>query len=1348
MESGSAPFAPAVQQVDRRIQQDQHVPDIAQFLGQGASGGEHGYTVRDGRTDVPTFIPSKKVPVPQVLLDELNQVRLKSFMGLFPELNRAWMTVDNRLYLWNYETQNDFTSYDGLDQIIVSVAVMKPKPDVFLDEIKHILVLATPVEIVILALMFEGGDVKKELKIMPTKFALPSDNVNMSKIVGTSAGRIFLGGLDGSLNEVTYQAEEGWFTPKCRKLNYTASRIMQFFPSFLQRRANSQPIVDLVVDDSRNIMYSLHMDGSIQVVDLGVNGDAFRVVTHKTDIASDTLRQFPGMFPDSGSAAQRDLNIVGIYPISAAESATVHLVAVTKTGVRLYFGTQSNVHYLSRHMEYDRNRRPESLILFHARFPPKTSGAAPVAALSSPSRSLLALDSSSATPEDVSAACFSSGVLLLADTRANSGEYLVAIGPDTSVIFRDPTGGTAPSNTAMPRKYEEFRETSFGLKLVDGKPNALAEIPLSKLAPKSLIFSANDPTLLRNELAIQTHLLPQREFLCLSASRLLVVQRNWPVDHLRQLLRTSGGNDTAALKEFRKAYGIEETCAMCLIIILNDGATDRQILDLARGMFHHAGGAPRIEFTNNQSFTNNANMPATPQMPPSPEEGTVTLSGCFEGISLYLTRLLRPIWHQPLFATGGSPFFNNSKMPREQLEQLQRQLLALRSFMETLVLFASPQQQQNGTNSVAGTPVRGRAAQSSRPQPQEWAHEKERQSLHSIHSLIQRCCELLSLMDLIAQCDSARVMNLVSTVNKLKVVQMRFGTSLSQNEEYLYTDLIDAVFRTVSSSDDSDKRERISDVLRNRCPSLFKEEDKIRMKAQECTQRAMLVVDGDFAAQWNFLEDSLEHYVTIAAYLVERQLLADIVQLYLYFRFYRGAIELVLRCALACDVQLEALKYYKAPEASSERGKALFEKRHTIYSYLKSFFDEARRGVQPAPTFGTILDTNGIPPRPAVTEEQLTTLFDDAFKFARDRDDELFHYWMYEYEYSLNATTQLVNMDTAFIEWWLKNRMQNKAVSLDLLCRYYQQQKRDSEAAKCCLDLACLPDAELPSDVHISLQDRASKLSEAKLLAQASRNPALAREISEHFDLARIQQSILQAMEQQFAGSEDPTIRKAVADLNAQLYNSTDLWRLFAARFGLREQALDILKVSGSRQPEVAKRLWKSIFDDYKYDGAGYNLDELKAKVRELTFRYYPSVDAVFPLSYIVLDLELVSIGQGAQGGNVDWVFQALVSDSSSNSGVPVPELVTVYSDLIERGGAYGVPPDAKLHLIRVLSHLLSHAIQRDQTGALPEAQVRNLRTSRVRSTVGRLLAELPKFGQEGSLLKEDYRKIDEWLIR
>jgi hypothetical protein len=32
-----------------------------------------------------------------------SDLEYKSFMGLFPEIQRAWLTIDNRLFLWNYE---------------------------------------------------------------------------------------------------------------------------------------------------------------------------------------------------------------------------------------------------------------------------------------------------------------------------------------------------------------------------------------------------------------------------------------------------------------------------------------------------------------------------------------------------------------------------------------------------------------------------------------------------------------------------------------------------------------------------------------------------------------------------------------------------------------------------------------------------------------------------------------------------------------------------------------------------------------------------------------------------------------------------------------------------------------------------------------------------------------------------------------------------------------------------------------------------------------------------------------------------------------------------------------------
>ncbi len=63
--------------------------------------------------------------------------------------------------------------------------------------------------------------------------SLPSDNVNMLKIIGMKNGRIFMAGSDGSLYELYYQADDGWFSKKARKINHSQSYLGSFV-SFLK----------------------------------------------------------------------------------------------------------------------------------------------------------------------------------------------------------------------------------------------------------------------------------------------------------------------------------------------------------------------------------------------------------------------------------------------------------------------------------------------------------------------------------------------------------------------------------------------------------------------------------------------------------------------------------------------------------------------------------------------------------------------------------------------------------------------------------------------------------------------------------------------------------------------------------------------------------------------------------------------------------------------------------------------------------------------------------------------------------------------------------------------------------
>lgn len=210
--------------------------------------------------------------VPHTITDQYAAMKYASFMGLFPEINRAWITVDNKLFLWNYQDGSVY-AYTDLTQVIVTAAIVRPTPGVFTERIKFALVLATPVEVVMLGVEFADDNVYGELRLWPTHFRIPSDNVHMLKIVGTEHGRIFMAGKDGCLYEFVYQERAGgrglggggsWLNPlswignvvgspilstdgsnswmggvqltaaaKARKLNHSQSTLGRLFPGFL-----------------------------------------------------------------------------------------------------------------------------------------------------------------------------------------------------------------------------------------------------------------------------------------------------------------------------------------------------------------------------------------------------------------------------------------------------------------------------------------------------------------------------------------------------------------------------------------------------------------------------------------------------------------------------------------------------------------------------------------------------------------------------------------------------------------------------------------------------------------------------------------------------------------------------------------------------------------------------------------------------------------------------------------------------------------------------------------------------------------------------------------------------------
>ena len=180
-------------------------------------------------------------------------------MGVLPEIDRAWITLDHKLFLWDYiegsvsqckidshansHFRQELSSFIDQPEIITQVALVKPRPGVFIDDISHILVVCTHITVILLGLsssQVTGPDnrQRREIKLYATDMTITTDGVEMSSVVGTDDGRIFMcGASDGNLYELHYQEKEAWFGKRLQLINHSAGGLSSFIP--LLRTAQS-----------------------------------------------------------------------------------------------------------------------------------------------------------------------------------------------------------------------------------------------------------------------------------------------------------------------------------------------------------------------------------------------------------------------------------------------------------------------------------------------------------------------------------------------------------------------------------------------------------------------------------------------------------------------------------------------------------------------------------------------------------------------------------------------------------------------------------------------------------------------------------------------------------------------------------------------------------------------------------------------------------------------------------------------------------------------------------------------------------------------------------------------------
>lgn len=289
--------------------------------------------------------------------------------------------------------------YDGITEVIVSVALTVPKPGIFLDSVKYLLVVATPVDIVLLAIC--ADDAFDQIKIVPTAYTLPSDNVTMIKIVGSELGRIFMIGNDKNLYELDYTISESTWAPilgtgpqrKCAKINHFAWnwKLNSIIPPiFRSQRDLLDEFTDICLDNSRNIVYTITLGGELNGFYLYQPSPTSSNSTSATPSSSsspsgnidfflnsfnlfDECRRYctSSRFAPQSSPHASLFNDpfssdgfipIAMYPIPFTESKKAHLLVILKNGIRIYL---SLIFY-----RYEVDHSPRGIEVSYIRNPP------------------------------------------------------------------------------------------------------------------------------------------------------------------------------------------------------------------------------------------------------------------------------------------------------------------------------------------------------------------------------------------------------------------------------------------------------------------------------------------------------------------------------------------------------------------------------------------------------------------------------------------------------------------------------------------------------------------------------------------------------------------------------------------------------------------------------------------------------------------------------------------------------------------------------------------------------------------------------------------------------------------
>lgn len=225
----------------------------------------------------PSFVPGRNKKWPLPIADALQGITVRAKCGVFPQISRVFVVVDNKIILWHYGT-DDLTQVQPFPETIVAVHLAEPRKNVFMSTIQQVLVVTTPSELHFVGLSsHDGGDLNSSdlVPLEMSDYTLTKTPSTLTCITShRRTGRIFCGGSDGFVYEVLYSNADSILRARMSLANRSiyfggtavVNSVGRAIASFRQTwvRPNS-PIIDVICSDDRSgTMFALSENGRIE----------------------------------------------------------------------------------------------------------------------------------------------------------------------------------------------------------------------------------------------------------------------------------------------------------------------------------------------------------------------------------------------------------------------------------------------------------------------------------------------------------------------------------------------------------------------------------------------------------------------------------------------------------------------------------------------------------------------------------------------------------------------------------------------------------------------------------------------------------------------------------------------------------------------------------------------------------------------------------------------------------------------------------------------------------------------------------------------------------------------------